>query len=140
MKPKQNKKQGDAKNNYLPPAHQCLSSPWAMAPLANFSSSFYCWAWHHMVWNIMEYPFVQFALASLAVSSPSFLYTPSIFAGRAAWEPSLTVSTAQQQLKHQYVINTIITINPKYSSVPATMKKISYPRQNQHRNLLEYLL
>jgi len=35
------------------------------------------------------------------------------------------VSTAQQQLKHSSIINTIFHTNPKHSPIEATMKKLN---------------
>jgi len=37
--------------------------------------------------------------------------------------PWLGVSTALQQLKHQRVINTLLILNPKHSTLPATMRR-----------------
>lgn len=45
-----------------------------------------------------------------------------------AWDttsPWLWESTAQHELKHQCVINTILILNPKHSTVPANKMKIN---------------
>ncbi|KFV44559.1 Sodium channel protein type 5 subunit alpha, partial [Gavia stellata] len=39
--------------------------------------------------------------------------------------PRLSVSTAQQQLKHQCVVNIILLLDPKHRTIPTTRKKIN---------------
>lgn len=78
----------------------------------------------------MEYPFDQFRAALLILSPPSSMCPLSPLAGRAVQEAekqvSLTLhSTAQQQLKHRYVIKVFFILKPKHSIVEDTMKKIN---------------
>ena len=64
----------------------------------------------------------------LAVSPPSFLCPPAyslVGWGEKLKSPWLSVNTAQQQLKHQCVINIILILNPNHITVPATRKKIN---------------
>jgi len=66
-----------------------------------------------------------------AGSPPNFLCTSTLLTGGGCEEekrPWLCVSTAQQQLKHPCVINTVFSTNAKHSPILATMKKInSFP-------------
>lgn len=91
-----------------------------MAPLANSPV---------LLFSILsyreEYPFghLRSGSALLLVS-----YTQSL-----SWQDSmrsrkvLSVRTAKQQLKHQYVVSIILTLNLKYSTVPARKKPNSIP-------------
>ena len=69
-------------------------------------------------------------------------YAPSqllvhLLAGRA-WETEKSLSATQQQLNHERVINSILTLNPKHSTVPATKKKInSIPAKTRTREKLK---
>ena len=70
-----------------------------------FPLSFYCWAWHHTVWNILLVSWGQLSW---------FYPIPDSFEphwqGKARSRKDLAcVSTAQQQLEHQCVINSICT-------------------------------
>lgn len=55
-------------------------------------------------------------------ASPAFLLARQHEKQKSPW---LSVSTTQPQLKHQCDANIILILNPKYSIVPATMKKIN---------------
>lgn len=53
---------------------------------------------------------------------------------KSSW---LKVSTAKQQLRHQCIINVILKLNPKHSTMPATRKKITFiPAQNRTDSLM----
>jgi len=67
----------------------------------------------------IEYTFGQFGSTVLVVLPPSFLCTSSL--GRE-WEAEIFF-TAEQQLKYQCVINIIVILNAKHSTIPATKKK-----------------
>lgn len=85
-----------------------------------------------MMFHGMEYPFGQFTPAVLAVFPLSCLCTCSLADHETLKSPQLRVSTAQQQLKCQCVINAILILNPKCSTVPANKKKInSNPAENE---------
>ena len=115
------KRSSDAQNNCLPPANQCPASPWAaVAPLANSPV---------LLFSILsygeEYPFghLRSGSALLLVSYPqSFSWQDSMRSRKV-----LSVRTAKQQLKHQYVVSIILTLNLKYSTVPARKKPNSIP-------------
>lgn len=73
----------------------------------------------------VEYPFGQLRSAVPAVSP---LVHPSLLAGGVLWEterPWLCLSTAQQSLKRNCVINTISSINPKNSPIQATLRNLT---------------
>lgn len=75
----------------------------------------------------MEYPFGQFRSGVLAMSPHSFLCTCSLADHGKRKSPWLGVSTTQQQLKFQCVINIILIFcifNTEQSTMPATKKKI----------------
>jgi len=66
----------------------------------------------------------------------SNLCAPGLLTGRAAQEaemPLALCSAAQRQLKHQCVINIILILNPKHSTILAIRKKINCPIQNRDR-------
>lgn len=77
----------------------------------------------------MRYPFGQLGSAVLVLSLPSSLYSPSLplLAGQQEKLKCLwcTVSTAQQQQKHQCAINIVLILNPKHSTIPGTRKKVN---------------
>ena len=77
------------------------------------------WAWRHMVWNS--------PLASLGQLSWLCPLPASCASGRAwnAKKSLASINITQQQLKHQCVINIILMLNPKHSTIPATKKKIN---------------
>lgn len=74
-------------------------------PLPPSSLSFYCWT--QMPYGL-EHAFGQLGSAVLAVSPPSFLCSPRLLAGRAAWEGRLwcCLCPAQQSLNHPCVTST----------------------------------
>ena len=75
-----------------------------------------------------ENPFGQFRSAVLTVSPPRSLCTlSSLLVGQCNKQRSTCVflSTSQQQLKHQYIINTILITNSKYSNIWASVKEIN---------------
>ena len=54
--------------------------------------------------------------------------------GERQKRPGLWVSTAQQQQEHPCVIDIVFSTNPKYSPIPATLKKInSVPAKSSTR-------
>ena len=91
-----------------------------------------------MMFYGMEYPFGWFGSAVLALLPPSFLHTCLLAEHRKLKNPWLKISATQQQLKHQRVINIILTLNSKHSTVPATKKKInSIPAKTRTREKLK---
>jgi len=86
---------------------------------------FYCWAQHHMVWDI--------PLGSLGqLFWPCPLPAPgappaSSLAGQHQEQerPWLCVSTALQQLKHPPVISIVLILNPKLFTIPTARKNIN---------------
>lgn len=71
----------------------------------------------------LKCPFGQLWSAVLAATLPDFLCTPPyLLAGQHEKERSLT--TVQQQLKHQCVTNMIV-LNLKHRATPGTVKKIN---------------
>ena len=87
-----------------------------------------------------DVPWYGIPLWLVRVSCPG--YAPSqllvhLLAGRA-WETEKSLSATQQQLNHERVINSILTPNPKHSTVPATKKKInSIPAKTRTREKLK---
>lgn len=77
------------------------------------------------------YPFIQLgpAALALAVSPPSLLCPPALLLPGLK-NPCLSVSSAQQHLKHQCVISLILILNPKYTIVIANRKKSNSWNQN----------
>jgi len=100
-------------------AHYPLTSP----PLSSDPApiqlpQFIYWAWRHMVWNM--------PLASL--DQLAWLYSLPDSAGTAREaEKSLTSNNhyLATTKKHQCIINIILILNPKHSTIPATRKKIN---------------
>ena len=94
-------------------------------PLLSSSPSFICWAWHHMVWNI---PWVSWGQLFWLCPLPTSCAPPASLLvgwGEKKERPCLSVSPAQQELKHPCVINTVYSTNPKHSPTLATMEKIN---------------
>ena len=105
-----------------PVPEQQSQSPGQQPPVYIPSITSYC----------MEYPFGQFVSAVMAMLPPSFLCTSFLAEHGKLQSPWLSVSTAQQQLKHQCIINIMLILNPKHSTIPATRKKInSVPAENK---------
>lgn len=67
----------------------------------------------------MAYPFIQLRASVLAVPSSRFLATPSLLTGGMVSEGH--VSAAQQYLKHPRVINMVLVIKPKHSTMTASV-------------------
>lgn len=62
----------------------------------------------------------------LAMLSLGFLCTSLLAEHKKLKTPWLQVSTSSQQLKHHHVINITVILNPKYTTVPGTRKKITF--------------
>jgi len=86
--------------------------------------SFYCLAWHHMVWDL---PLVILGQLPWLCPRSSFCTPSSPVAGQSNRLKSfwVCVSTALQQPKYQYAITTLSIKNPKYSTTWAFTKKIN---------------
>lgn len=72
--------------------------------------------------------FGQVGSVDLVMSPPKSLCILRLFAGRAMREAETSlnyVSTGQQQLKYQCVINIVLILNPKQDSMPTTKKRIN---------------
>lgn len=67
----------------------------------------------------MEY---AFGSAALAMLPPNFWYTCYLAKHGTLRIPWPRISSAEQQPKHQCVINNILILNPKYSTVSAKTK------------------
>lgn len=96
---------------------------------------------HDCIYCMTVYP-DHLGSSGLSVSPASFLRTPNLPAVRATWkaEKSLTcVSSSQQQLKHQYITNFILTLNPQHTNRAATSETINCTpakiRTVVHRNI-----
>ena len=111
-------KTSDAQCNCSPPADRCQSRD---LPLLA-SSPVYILG---MTFHGMEYPFGQLGSAAPAVLPPRFLHTCLLAEHGKLKSPWPKISATQQQLKHRNVINIILTLNPKHSTVPATKKKVN---------------
>ena len=72
-----------------------------------------------MMTHSMKYPFGHFGSAVLSLYFPSFLCASSLLSCQGS------VSSAQQQLKHQCDINITDIVNPKHSTIPTTRKNIN---------------
>ena len=76
----------------------------------------------------LEYPWASLGQLSQLCPLPASCAPPaSLLAGQyeKLKSPWLRISTAQQQLKHQCVINVILILNPKRNTIPATRNKIN---------------
>lgn len=89
-------------------------------PLASFPHSSY--AKHHMV---LKYLLVHFGWAVRALSPPNFLCSPVYSLAGQYKEAEEPLTTAWQQLKNQCIINIILILNSKHSSVPSIGKVIN---------------
>ena len=99
-------------------------SPSSRHPWDN-SPQFICSAWRHMVRNI---PLVSLGQLPWLYPFPASCASPaSLLAGQyeKLKSPWLRVSTAQEELKHQHVINIILIPSPKHSTISSTRKKIN---------------
>jgi len=101
---------------------QLIPKQWLLPP--SQLSQFIWWAWHRMLWNNSlvsggQLPLLCPLLASCAPAAYSLVGWCE--KQKRSW---LYVSTAQQQLKHQWIIHIILIRNPKHSTIPATGKKI----------------
>lgn len=88
-------------------------------------TQFYIWECCHMVWKNL---FDQLGSAVQAECPPNFLCTPSPLAGGQREKqraPGCCVNTAQQWLKHWYLINTVLVTSLKHSTMQAARKKIN---------------
>lgn len=94
------------------PSQQQSAAPSQSPPVSILSVTFY----------EMEHPFDQFGSTGLAMHPPGFLFLCSLAEHGKLKSPWLRVSCTQQ---HQYVINIILRLNPKPSSVSAARKKIT---------------
>jgi len=69
-----------------------------------------------------KYPFGQFRSAVLVPSSPIEFPVPSQFPSLVGQYKNLALySSAQQQLKHQRVINSVFPLKPKHSTIPEVL-------------------
>lgn len=90
--------------------------------LPSFPPSFYCWSWCYVIRSIPLVSWDQlYCFSAYCATSTSSL------AGQCETQKSLwlCVSSAQQQLKHQFV-NTVFITNPRHSTTQASRKKISF--------------
>lgn len=106
------------------------------SPFLLLSSCFYCWAWHHLVWNI---PLVSLGqLSWLCPLSSSYALPASLLRSR---NDCLSISTAHQYLRYQCVISTVSV--PNSNIIQAAMKKMnSIPAKAVHpyAQLLSHLI
>lgn len=104
-----------------------VPSPWPT------TLQFNCSAWHYMSWSIplvslgqlswLCTPQLQGCACLPAIcASPASSLTGQYEKLKRLW---LHVSTAEQHLKQQCVSNIIFLLNPKHSSIPASVKKIN---------------
>jgi len=104
-------------NAQLVPVQQ--SPPWPASP------KFMCSAWCHMVWNIPLASWRQLSWLWPLPAACASAASPLAGQCEKLRSPWLSVSTAQQHLNHQCVINIILIPNPKQSTISATRKKIN---------------
>lgn len=88
------------------------SSPWSTLP------KFYVSIWHHRIWNI---PLTMWV--SCPGSFPSISCAPSVSSLAGQHKKQKNLQLHQQQLKYQCVINIILIISPKRSTITATLTK-----------------
>lgn len=108
-------------------SHHLLTNVQAAPKSWPISTSFF-FLFRTMTYDV-EYPFGQWGSTVLAVSPPIFLCPPpSLLAGQCEKlkNPCLRVSTAQCQREQQCVINIILFLYPKHSTVPDTRRKINF--------------
>lgn len=113
----------DAQYSCSPPKDQCPAYPQAVissfwpAPPSSHTGHDVLWfgIWFCLVW--ITFP--------VHVTLPSFLCTCTLAVHGKPKLHCFTVSTTEQQLKPQSVINTILLLNRKQSSVSAVRKKIN---------------
>ena len=106
-----------------------------LLPLPNFPH-FQCYSFFHVVSQSMKYPFGQRSSATLVLSPPSSLWSPApnwqSSKRSCKTEMSLALcSTAEQQLKHQFVISVVFLSEPKQSITPDTVQKITVPAETR---------
>lgn len=80
--------------------------------------------------------FGQFGSLVLTTLRHSFLCTCSVAEHEKLKTPYFRANTTWQQLKHQCIINIILTLNPKYNTIPAAKKIYSIPAEMRTSVLL----
>lgn len=118
IKPKRNRRTRDAQHSCSPPTDQCPPHPSA-AP--DYLLSVYI---PRMTFCCMEYPLGQFGSAVPDMLPPSFLLISSLPENGKLKSPWFGVSTAEEIPKHQCIVNIILRLNKKKTTVPYSRNKI----------------
>lgn len=93
------------------------------APLPTSPASFYCWAQHHIVWNILfingdQLP--QLCPCPASCAPPNFLLVGHCEKKKRPWQ---CTRTAQQQPKHLCLVNTSLITILKHTTIQAIVKE-----------------
>lgn len=108
----------------IPTSEQQAVTRWPITTHTHTHTLFYCSAWHHMVWDV---PLVSWGHLSQLHPLPASCALPACMLARHGKlkNPWLSVSAAQQPLKHWYVANIILILNSKRNTMSATRKKMN---------------